>query len=288
VEKSALVESSGLVALYEAWMRSIAESFVQQSRFDPLHTAETEQLLFDRLPDWLAQVSAGGRVELQIEHRGLTHSAEVDGLGLVAAAAPVYQRIVGQLRALIRAEDFPALQLTDRAARLPGFADMLKARVGGDVFLLEPGATARGLLARCRNAESSGEQINLVRTLPWDQAPIEIETKVEVDVQGRPTHLLFRNHAFALNGTPIQLGTQAVAGERWVELAQDMPGISRRHCALEIVSGQCIVRDYSRFGTFLNGHRLEGSAVLEPGDTIRVGTPGFELRLITVEQDHGA
>ena len=39
VEKSALVESSGLVALHEAWMRSIAESFVRQSRFDPLHTA---------------------------------------------------------------------------------------------------------------------------------------------------------------------------------------------------------------------------------------------------------
>lgn len=288
VEKSALVESSGLVSLYEAWMRSIAGSFVRQSRFDPLHTAETEQLLFDRLPEWLAEASAGGRVELQIEHRGLTHSAEVDVLGLVAAAAPVYQRIVGQLRALIRAEDIPALQLTDRAARLPGFADMLKARVGGEVFLLEPGATARGLLARCRKAEPGGEQINLVRTLPWDQAAIQIDRKPDAEAKGRPTHLLFGNHAWALNGTPINLGTQPVPGERWVELAQDMPGISRRHCSLTIASGQCIVRDYSRFGTFLNGHRLEGSAVLEAGDAIRVGTPGFELRLITVEQDRGA
>ncbi len=288
MERSALVESSGLVSLYDAWIRAIAESFVQQSRFDPLHTAETEQLLFDRLPDWLAQAGAGGKAQLSIEHRGLTHSAEIDALTLIAAAAPVYQRIVGQLRALFRAEDVPALQLTDRAARLPGLADMLKARVGGEVFLLEPGATARGLLARCRGVTAGDGRVNLVRALPWDQAPVEFDTLKPGDARGRPTHILFGNHAFSLGGSAINLGTQAVAGERWIELPQGMPGLSRRHCSLEIEHGQCIVRDYSRFGTFLNGHRLEGSAVLEAGDALRVGTPGFELRLIIAEPDHGS
>ncbi len=288
LERSALVESAGLATLYDAWIRVIAESFVRQSRFDPLHTAETEQLLFDRLPDWLVQAGSGSNAELRIEHRGLTHVAAVDVLTLVAAAAPVYQRIVGQLRALFRAEDVPALQLTDRAARLPGLADMLKARVGGEVFLLEPGATARGLLARSRRLTADDGKVSLIRALPWDQAPVEFDTLKPGDVHGRPTHILFGNHAFQLSSTAISLGTQAAAGERWIELPQGMPGLSRRHCSLEIANGQCIVRDYSRFGTFLNGHRLEGSAVLEAGDAIRVGTPGFELRLITVEPDHGS
>ena len=67
-----------------------------------------------------------------------------------------------------------------------------------------------------------------------------------------------------------------------------MPGVSRKHCTLSVENGQCVIRDYSRYGTFLNGHRLDGSAVLQTGDLIRIGTPGFELRLITTETDDGA
>ncbi len=67
-----------------------------------------------------------------------------------------------------------------------------------------------------------------------------------------------------------------------------MPGVSRRHCSLQFENGQCVVRDFSRYGTFLNGHRIDGSAVLQVGDRLRLGTPGFELRLITTEADGGA
>ena len=67
-----------------------------------------------------------------------------------------------------------------------------------------------------------------------------------------------------------------------------MPGVSRRHCALQLENGQCVVRDFSRYGTFLNGHKLDGSAVLQTGDLIRIGTPGYELRLITTEHSSGS
>ena len=39
VDRSELVDG-GVLALYDAWIRVIAEAFVQQSRFDPLHTAD--------------------------------------------------------------------------------------------------------------------------------------------------------------------------------------------------------------------------------------------------------
>ena len=101
-----------------------------------------------------------------------------------------------------------------------------------------------------------------------------------------PVRILVRASGASID---VPAGVVVTAGRgSQCEIHLDDQSGCRRHCSLEIASGQCIVRDYSRFGTFLNGHRLEGSAVLEPGDTIRVGTPGFELRLITVEQDHGA
>jgi len=286
-EKTTVIDSSGLIELYEAWIRTISDAFVQQSRFDPLHAAETEQLLLNHIPGWLADASSGGMVALELEYRGTMHSAELDALHLISAAAPVYQRVVSALRALYRADETPAIQLTDRAARLPGLADMLKARVGGEVFMLEDTATARGLLARCRDMRGSDGQISLVRQLPWDQSSVELRISEAVSTGGSPTHLLFHNTAYPISDQPLNLGTQNISGERWVDLPESMPGISRRHCVFQVENGQCVVRDFSRYGTFLNGHKMDGSAVLAIGDLIRLGTPGYELRLIATEQGSG-
>ena len=86
----------------------------------------------------------------------------------------------------------------------------------------------------------------------------------------------------------MTLGSQSIDGERYIDVQQDMPGVSRRHCSLQLENGQCIVRDFSRFGTFLNGHNIDGSAVLQVGDLIRLGTPGYELRMIAMESGRGS
>lgn len=286
VERCAVVADAGLLQLYDGWLRSIAEAFVQQSRFDPLHTADTEQTLQNSLPDWLAIAASADKVPMDLEYRGIVHHAEVESLELVAAAAPVYQSIVSNLRALYRAEETPAIQLSERAASLPGLAATLRTRVGGEVFLLQRGATARGLLQRCRGKRGGGG-LSLVRHLPWDQAPVEVQPSDASGEGGRPTHLLLGHRAYAVGSVPLILGSQAADGERWLDLQLDMPGVSRRHCAIGEQNGQCVVTDYSRYGTFLNGHRIDGSAVLQSGDLLRIGTPGFELRLISAEARDG-
>lgn len=287
-DRSVVVDDCGLIPLFDAWIAVAADAFVQQSRFDPLHTAETEQLLQNKLWDWLAVASTSQSVQIEIEYRGIAHSAELETLELVAAGAPFYHRIVSSLRALYRADETPALQLSDRAARMPGLADILSARVGGDLYLQESGATARGLLARCRDMKAGDAAVSLVRKLPWDQSPVVTDDSGKLSHGGHPTHLLFQNKAYAVDTQPLTLGSQVTDGGRCIDLQQDMPGLSRRHCSLQQESGQCVVRDYSRYGTFLNGHRIDGSAVLQVGDLIRIGTPGFELRLITTETGDGA
>jgi hypothetical protein len=288
LDRSEVIRNSGLLALYDVWIRVISDAFVKQSRFDPLHTAETEQLMLDRLGEWLALASAGEKMALEIEYRGIAHGAEIESLDLISAAAPVYQRIASQLRAIYRAEETPAIQLSDRAARMPGLADMLAARVGGEIFLLEPGATARGLLARCRDMRRGEGGVTLIRQLPWDQSAVTIEQDETPVAAGQPTHLLFENTAYRIDSRVLQMGSQPVAGERWIDLQGDMPGISRRHCSIERKNGQCILEDYSRYGTFLNGHKIDGSAVLQVGDLIRLGSPGYEFRMIMTESRDGS
>lgn len=289
VEKAEILDDCGISTLYDRWIHAIAEAFVQQSRFDPLHTAETEQLLLDRLPDWLTQAATKESVSLRIDYANLEHSAELDSLTLAGAAAPVYQQVASKLRALCRAGEVPALQVTDRVARLPGLADMLKARVGGEVFALEPGATARGALARIRETSAPGGGVSLRRQLPWDQSAFAVAvSNDEHEDGGRPTHLLFQNTAYQIDSAPLVVGSQALDGSRSLVLGTDMPGVSRRHCTLTLAEGRCVVEDSSRYGTFLNGHRISGSTVLQVGDSLRVGSPGFELQLITTDTQHGA
>lgn len=286
VERAETLEGCGLFALHDAWLKAVAEAFVRQSRFDPLHKAETEQLLLDQLGAWLAEAGRSDVVALAVDAGGVTHRAEIESLTLLAAAGPCYQQIANRLRALYRADETPAIQLTDRAARLPGLADMLTARVGGETYVLEAGATARGALARCR--PGSGQGVTLQRRLPWDQSAVEVEAKLLASAHaGVPTHLLHGDVAWRIDDEPLVIGAVAEDGARHIALAGDMPGVSRRHCEVRRDNGQCIVEDASRFGTFLNGHRIDGSTVLQVGDSLRVGTPGYEFRLITTDESHG-
>jgi hypothetical protein len=288
LERVEVLQDCGLYALYDRWLNTLAEAFVQQSRFDPLHTAETEQMLLNNLPRWLSQAAQQDRVQLELRYGGIAHAAELESLALVGAAAPIYQPIASKLRALYRAEETPAIQVTDRIARLPGLPEMLKARVGGEVFVLEPGATARGALARVRDIPGQGSSISLRRHLPWDQSSAEVERDEAARVHvGVPTHLVFGSKAYAVAAAPLVLGSQTGDGERIIVLGTDMPGISRRHCSVRLQNGQCVLEDHSRYGTFLNGHRIDGSTVLQVGDSLRVGSPGFEFQMITTDEAYG-
>jgi hypothetical protein len=140
-------------------------------------------------------------------------------------------------------------------------------------------------LARCRETAPAGNGVGLRRRLPWDQAPAEVAAEsARRGGAGAPTHVLFRSTAFAIGGDPLVLGTEPGDPGRPLVLPAEMPGISRRHCSLRLVEGQCVLEDHSRYGTFLNGHRIDGSTVLETGDSIRIGSPGYELQMITTDQ----
>jgi len=279
IDRVELVDAAGLAALRDTWVAVIAEAFVRQSRFDPLHTAESEQLLDDRLEAWLETAQRTGEVRMQLEFGGHTHEAALPLLTFTEAVSGIYQSLAGHVRSLIRAAESPALQFTRHTAALPGLVDFLVARAGGEPFVLEEAAAARGALARATAATAG--RTRLTRRLPWDQSPVEAPAAPVREAGESPSHLLHGHRAWALHGDGLAIGT-SLGGERGITLAADMAGVSRRHCVLRRDNGQCIVEDLSRYGTWLNGSRIERSAVLQAGDSLRVGTPGQEFRLIRV------
>ena len=82
-------------------------------------------------------------------------------------------------------------------------------------------------------------------------------------------------------GTSIALDGELVVGRSNAELPglRDDPEMSRVHARIwRTDAGELRVEDLgSRNGTFLNGGRIRGPHVIQPGDSLRVGRTTMEL-----------
>lgn len=265
----------GLRALHEAWARWIAGSMVERTRFDPLHHAASEQSLMDRLPASLECLESGAEVEVVVEspHGPLSVTfAREDALLAVEA---FYSQLVDLVRGQLGAAPLTLL-LSHRAASLPGLAGRLGGLAGVELRRLDATAVPRGLERWSGSDEGS----------LWTALPRHLWAAPELPRSSTParapTHLLHAGQAYRLGDGELAVGTQP-AGSRTLRLPGRPAGVSRQHCRLLARDGVVELLDDSRYGTWRNGQRVRGSALLAPGDTLRLGTPGVTLELIEVE-----
>jgi hypothetical protein len=289
------LEGVGLAQLTDTWARRVAELFVLATRFDPFHHAESEQHLYDRLPEWLAAVEREGQAELALPHGGEEIRIQVDRTQLLGAAAGFYRSLV-QLIAQHREGDAAlVVQLSDRLAALSGVVGELERLDDAHVVALEPGQAARGALAGLAALGGANGQVRLLRQLSWRLPPAEPET---VFRSAKPaasaavplaTHVVHRGVAYPVAaGAGLSIGRVAIEGRRTIVLGDELGGVSRTHCELAIRNRELKLTDLSRHGTFVNERRVAGEIALAPGDVIRVGSPGEELTAIRLEHDDGA
>jgi pSer/pThr/pTyr-binding forkhead associated (FHA) protein len=98
-----------------------------------------------------------------------------------------------------------------------------------------------------------------------------------------PTHVLHRGIAHAIDPAPFLVGVDIPEGYRGLNVSGDTAGISRHHVSLHRADGKLVVEDHSRYGTYLNGERIDREAKVRSGDKLRLGTPGIEVQLIEVK-----
>jgi hypothetical protein len=177
------------------------------------------------------------------------------------------------------------------AARLPGLVARLGAVRGVELSLLPAQSAALGALRVREAVRSQPGTLRFVTRLPRPEAPEAASLGAAVLVPPaprvgpargghRPTHVLFATAAHAIGAEPLVVGTAPPAGARSLRLEGETAGVSRAHCRFFESAGESIVEDLSTWGTFVNGERVAGRAVLAAGDKVRVGSPGIELVLI--------
>ena len=286
-ERSEVVPGLGWLGFIEAWLRMIAREFITETRFDPLHQADTEQQLFERLPRLLEHLAANDFVEVDVSFGAETHMLKLAREHFVHQADPLYSDLLMRVHRLRTAGHQTTIALTERAALLPGlvtrfteFNDCTIARAGA-------GVSARTACAFDELWQGSEDSVQLLTAAPRLEAAAEwtvLQEAQRSEAVAPPTHVLYRGQAIALGGEPLVIGLAPVGAARTLQVVGAAAGVSRVHCSLIRTAQGVTVIDHSRYGTWLNDEAVVGRAPLRAGDRLRLGRPGVTLELIASEQ----
>jgi hypothetical protein len=281
---------AGLSAVFDTMARRIADAFVRATRFDPFQHAEAEQQLYDRLPEWLAALHAEQQLELLLAHRGEEFRVTADRDALLQAVAGFYRAITQLIAQHRDAGNGLVVQLSDRLAALPGLVSELSRLDDAHIERLAPGHAARGALAARGAARSADGQVRLVKRLQWREPALDVPSRAprETTTASRPrnappTHVVYRGVAYAV-GRGLVIGREPDANRRTLSVEEGGNGVSRAHCELALRDGELWLRDLSRHGTFVNERKVAGETTLNRADVIRVGSPGAELEVVSLEE----
>ena len=154
----------GLAAINDAWLSFAASAFLKITRFDPFHSAASEQVLFDLLPAKLTELRRRNSVKLSQTSGEQVFSIELDRARVVAAVEHHWAEIDALVKAALDHRP-DRLLLTARAAVLPGLADRLGALTGLEVAELPLAAAPAGALRFADRIRSPDRALPLVTSL---------------------------------------------------------------------------------------------------------------------------
>ena len=232
LQRSSVIDlpTLGLAPLREATMNVIADSFVRETRFDPLHDAQTEQRLYDHLDAWLAELARGQEAELELPTATQVHRVNLRPRRIEDKLGPRFDAL---LEALPAEAD---VLVGPRLAAIPGLLARLRETAGGAVEAFSESAITASTLAHEQDIRQEGDALRFVTRLPAGATPTvqasgtERESTPEVSPHPAPvaapqaapevlateadapthddavTHVLLGHRAWPLSQTRIEIG----------------------------------------------------------------------------------
>lgn len=281
----------GLHAIQNKWTNIIADSFIEQSRFDPMHTAESEQTMFNQLPGWITQLSTQNDLSLEFSTNERTYEAKIERQQFIAANDEFLQALLNKGKEL--STDVQHHLTTQRLESLLNLSSL-----GEQFKILSANAVTRSmhehqheiitesdqlpLVTRLLNSNSTTDTNNLLastarvsRSSPASSAE-NTSVTVSSSASSSPTHLLVDNTASPLPtaGVTINLNIEDNHLITSDNDSQTLATISNSNNQLVISSNDSVLR--------LNNKSLgEETAILESGDVLTT-SGGLSARLITV------
>ena len=250
------VAEAGLSNLLDSWVNVIADRFVRDTRFDPLHAAETEQQLYNQVYDWVlgpgseTATSPAAEISIDIEHQDHVRHVDVPRSVLEDKAQQRLQRITDVL------PHGSHVTLSARCAGLPGLQHAL-SQAAHPITVLHEQALATACVRYADSIRSSDGQLRLIRRLPHGQ-DLTPDTASATTEAHAPTHLLDCHTAMA---RPITTS------------AATLP------LALGVTADGVFLADTDA-SVLVNGEALSTNRKLSSGDQISHGEARYQLIIV--------
>lgn len=256
IEAQEVVPGFGMAQIQNSLARHVSDLMIENYRFDPLHSSDSEQSIFDQIPHWLTR--------LRFEEEVSTRLVSAQGEHACIVRRDAVRRLVAQRFASVRTflDRWPdcSLLLSHASGLVTG---LVEAFTHADVA----GQTIGAQNCLSRQAEILGQVDSLYRVRSLKRAEAGT-TKPRANGAAPATHLLCGDVALPLN--------------RPVSIRVGNDGVSARNALDEGAALTVVLRNRS-----LEALQADAGAVLpeqcSPGASIRVG--GHEFRLIRVDDD---
>lgn len=264
------VKGCGLVKLHDQWLKLAADQFVEQCRFDPLHSASSEQALYQQLPAWLAAARQGQDAQLVISSNSGQFQAQLSPEQVLARAKGLYQQLADTLHETGWVKGQSVL-LSERLACLPGIQAFFPgAQAIAELAFYQGCATH--LDAICR----PGESLSFVTALPRAASTAAEVPEPEMQRE-RPTHVLWGPRAYVLE-QPLWIGCD---GDGQVQVSRQSGQLAKIYACLQAQAAAVRLQLLDPEIPFtLKGQPLQDGALLQLGDELLLGSPGQTLMLI--------
>jgi DNA-binding winged helix-turn-helix (wHTH) protein len=167
--------------------------------------------------------------------------------------------------------------LLDRRPAVVSKREILE-RLWPGTFVSESSVT--GLVGQVREAlEDDRAQARFIRTVHGLGYAFAGEAVEETAGPAAPTARETARVIWEQEVFPLAPGENVLGRDEDVAARIDAPGVSRRHARIVVTGGNATLEDLgSKNGTSLKGQRLEAPAVLEDGDTFRLGSQVLVFR----------
>ncbi len=191
------IAETGLFTLWDRWANIIADQFIQTSRFDPMHEANSEQALFNQLPEWIKNLRGRRSNPFELDLGAINHKVSISSDQLLAACTQIYPKIVQAIRSEVPAGESASLLLSHRFNGFPGLMDSLSLIQNIEIIELAEEQIINSTYALSDKIIPANGAISHVVSLPRSVSTKKQQTVKSLDSQ-RPTHLLVGDHAVAI------------------------------------------------------------------------------------------
>lgn len=254
IKEQEVFPNLGLLQLYNTVARCISNLLIDSARFDPLHSSDTEQYIFDRMPEWLTRLRWDGELSASLDTaKGqLPFILRNDRIRTLLG-----ERLASVAGFIERHKDIP-LVLSYETSVLAPYSDLFKqARIASK------SDAVNFVQSNLQAIHEQVDELYRVRSLVLDTT-----SAVQAPVNGRPaTHLLHGDRAVPLD-RPVSI---RLTGE-----GLQVTTAIERDASLTIVARDGQIEEVARDSAVDS----ELPAHCVPGESVRVG--GHALRLIEV------